>query len=45
MSVYIGLVLHEVANVVGAASSISDESAAVAIIIKMIRVILLVPVL
>ncbi|NDJ26818.1 YeiH family putative sulfate export transporter [Campylobacter sp. MIT 12-8780] len=45
MGVYIGLALHEVANVVGAASSISDESAAVAIIIKMIRVILLVPVL
>lgn len=43
--IYIGASLHEVANVVGAASSISSETEAVAITIKMIRVILLVPLL
>jgi len=42
---YLGLSLHEVANVVAAGSAISGESANFAIIIKMIRVILLVPVL
>ncbi|RDU67115.1 YeiH family putative sulfate export transporter [Helicobacter didelphidarum] len=42
---YIGLTLHEVANVVGAGGAISQESASYALIIKMIRVILLVPVL
>lgn len=42
---YIGATLHEVANVVGAASAISPESEKVALIIKMIRVLLLVPTL
>lgn len=42
---YIGLTLHEVANVVGAGGAISTESANFALILKMIRVILLVPVL
>ncbi|RAX56750.1 hypothetical protein CCZ01_08570 [Helicobacter monodelphidis] len=45
MGVYIGATLHEVANVVGAGSAISQETQSVAILIKMIRVILLVPVL
>ncbi|WP_343286794.1 YeiH family protein [Helicobacter sp. 11S03491-1] len=43
--IYIGATLHEVANVVGAASSISPEAEGVAVTIKMIRVILLVPLL
>lgn len=43
--IYIGASLHEVANVVGAASSISSEAEGVAVTIKMIRVILLVPLL
>ncbi|PAF44508.1 YeiH family protein [Helicobacter sp. 11S02596-1] len=43
--IYIGSTLHEVANVVGAASSISPEAQSVAVTIKMIRVILLVPLL
>ncbi|MDE6978254.1 MAG: putative sulfate exporter family transporter [Helicobacter sp.] len=42
---FLGLTLHEVANVVGAASAISPDCATIAVIIKMIRVILLVPVL
>lgn len=42
---YIGLTLHEVANVVGAGSAISPECANFALISKMIRVILLIPVL
>lgn len=46
--IYMGLSLHEVANVVGAAQiaqslGLSPEAANVAIIIKMMRVILLVP--
>ncbi|AQQ59070.1 membrane protein [Helicobacter bilis] len=42
---YIGLTLHEVANVVGAGGAISDECANFALITKMIRVILLIPLL
>ncbi len=42
---YIGLTLHELANVVGAGGAISQESQDYALIIKMIRVLLLVPVL
>nr|QGT50278.1 UPF0324 membrane protein [uncultured Helicobacter sp.] len=42
--VYIGASLHEVANVVGA-SAVSPESQNVAIIVKMTRVVLLVPLL
>ncbi len=42
---YIGLTLHEVANVVGAGDAISDECAKFALITKMIRVILLIPML
>lgn len=45
MGLFIGLALHEVANVVGAGAAISEESATYALIVKMIRVILLVPVL
>ncbi|PAF54348.1 hypothetical protein BKH42_00060 [Helicobacter sp. 13S00482-2] len=43
--IYIGATVHEVANVVGASSSISPEAQSVAVTIKMIRVILLVPLL
>ncbi|MDO7252834.1 YeiH family protein [Helicobacter cappadocius] len=43
--IYIGATVHEVANVVGASSSISPETESVAVTIKMIRVILLVPLL
>lgn len=43
--VYIGATIHEVANVVGASSAISPETESVAVTIKMIRVILLVPLL
>ncbi|AFI05257.1 YeiH family protein [Helicobacter cetorum] len=43
--VYIGATLHEVANVVGAASSVSLEAEKIAITIKMVRVILLIPLL
>ncbi|WP_043902817.1 YeiH family protein [Helicobacter cetorum] len=43
--VYIGATLHEVANVVGASSSINLEAEKVAITIKMVRVILLIPLL
>ncbi|PAF48738.1 hypothetical protein BKH41_05605 [Helicobacter sp. 12S02232-10] len=43
--IYIGATLHEVANVAGAASSVSPEAESVAVTIKMIRVILLVPLL
>lgn len=42
---YIGLTLHEVANVVGAGGAISNECAGFALITKMIRVILLIPLL
>ncbi|RDU61599.1 YeiH family protein [Helicobacter sp. MIT 14-3879] len=42
---YIGATLHEVANVVGAGDAISQECASYALITKMIRVMLLAPVL
>lgn len=42
---YIGITLHEVANVVGAGNAISPECASYALIVKMIRVMLLVPML
>ncbi|WP_297809700.1 YeiH family protein [uncultured Helicobacter sp.] len=42
---YIGLTLHELANVVGAGGAISEETQEVALIVKMIRVLLLVAVL
>ncbi|STP13305.1 Putative membrane protein YeiH [Helicobacter mustelae] len=45
MGVYIGATLHEVANVVGAAGSIGLDASVAAITVKMIRVILLVPLL
>ena len=40
---YVGATLHEVAQVVGAGSAISEEVANNAVIVKMIRVMLLVP--
>jgi len=43
MGAYIGGTLHEVAHVVGAGSSINDEVANIAIIVKMLRVMLLAP--
>ncbi|WP_121022360.1 YeiH family protein [Helicobacter vulpis] len=43
--IYIGATLHEVANVVGAASGISVEAQKVAITIKMVRVIMIIPLL
>ncbi|RDU72904.1 putative sulfate exporter family transporter [Helicobacter aurati] len=42
---YIGISLHEVANVVGAGDAISQECATYALIVKMIRVMLLAPAL
>lgn len=42
---YIGLTLHELANVVGAGGAISQETQEIALIVKMIRVLLLVAVL
>ncbi|RDU72831.1 YeiH family putative sulfate export transporter [Helicobacter anseris] len=45
MGIYIGATLHEVANVVGAGGAIGDSASASAITVKMIRVILLVPLL
>ncbi len=42
---YIGLTLHELANVVGAGGAISQSTQEVALIVKMIRVLLLVAVL
>ena len=45
MGLYIGATLHEVANVVGAGGAISPEVASIAVTTKMIRVILLVPLL
>lgn len=41
--IYVGSTIHEVAQVVVAGESISDHSAAIAVIEKMFRVILLVP--
>ena len=45
MGIYSGSTLHEVAHAVGAGNAMGDEIAAIAIIVKMIRVMLLVPVL
>lgn len=45
MGLYTGATLHEVAHVVGAGNAMGQEVADTAIIVKMIRVILLVPVL
>lgn len=45
MGIYSGSTLHEVAHAVGAGNAMGDEIAKVAIIVKMIRVMLLVPVL
>ncbi|WP_120946314.1 YeiH family protein [Helicobacter labacensis] len=43
--VYIGATLHEVANVAGAASGISLDAQKAAVTIKMVRVIMLIPLL
>lgn len=45
MGVYAGSTLHEVAHAVGAGNAMGPEIADIAIIVKMIRVMLLVPVL
>ncbi len=45
MGIYTGSALHEVAHVVGAGNAMGEEIAGIAIIVKMIRVMLLVPVL
>lgn len=45
MGIYSGSTLHEVAHAVGAGNAMGEEVAGVAIIVKMIRVMLLVPVL
>lgn len=45
MGLYTGATVHEVAHVVGAGNAIGTETASVAIIVKMIRVMMLVPVL
>ncbi len=45
MGIFIGAITHEVAHVVGASSAISKESADFAVIVKMIRVMMLVPLL
>lgn len=45
MGVYTGATLHEVAHVVGAGNAMGKEISDVGIIVKMIRVIMLVPVL
>lgn len=45
MGLYTGSTVHEVAHVVGASNAMGKEVAEVAVIVKMIRVILLVPVL
>lgn len=45
MGIYSGATLHEVAHAVGAGNAMGSEIANVAIIVKMIRVMLLVPVL
>lgn len=45
MGIYAGATLHEVAHAVGAGNAMGEEVAAVAIIVKMIRVMLLIPVL
>lgn len=43
IGIYFGAVLHEVANVVAAGNMVSDEATNSAIIVKMIRVMFLVP--
>lgn len=45
MGIYAGSTLHEVAHAVGAGNAMGEDIAAVAIIVKMIRVMLLIPVL
>ncbi len=45
MGIYTGSTLHEVAHVVGAGNAMGDHISDIAIIVKMIRVILLAPVL
>lgn len=45
MGIFSGSTLHEVAHAVGAGNAMGDDIAKVAIIVKMIRVMLLVPVL
>jgi uncharacterized integral membrane protein (TIGR00698 family) len=45
MGIYIGASVHEVAHVVGAGNAISNETAETAVIVKMARVMLLVPLL
>ena len=45
MGIYTGSTLHEVAHVVGAGNAMGDHVSDIAIIVKMIRVILLAPVL
>lgn len=45
MGIFSGATLHEVAHAVGAGNAMGDQVAGVAIIVKMIRVMLLVPVL
>ena len=45
MGIYAGSTLHEVAHAVGAGNAMGEEVSNVAVIVKMIRVMLLVPVL
>jgi len=45
MGIYTGSTLHEVAHVVGAGNAMGTEIGSIAIIVKMIRVMMLVPVL
>lgn len=45
MGIFAGSTLHEVAHAVGAGNAMGDDIAAISIIVKMIRVMLLVPVL
>lgn len=45
MGIYTGSTVHEVAHVVGAGNAMGEEVAGVSIIVKMIRVMMLVPVL
>ncbi len=45
MGIFSGATLHEVAHAVGAGNAMGDQIADIAIIVKMIRVMLLVPVL
>lgn len=45
MGIYTGSTVHEVAHVVGAGNAMGEEVASVSIIVKMIRVMMLVPVL